>query len=169
MQVQRFMQISDYALTAHANHPRQPNKAWRKAGVGTIPYGVHPLWCATTILQENALPSDIRDLCAIALLLHDMLEDTTAALPEGLTPEEIELIEELTFYGGSCEEMGQIWSKSELAILCKAYDKASNLFDLSFMEPANRDAYKAYAHTLADHVEKRWGNLVIIRMIRALA
>lgn len=168
MQAKRFMDICAYAMMAHDTYPRKPAKAWRKAGMGCIPYGVHPLWCATAIMQENSLPQDVRDRCAIALLLHDVLEDTTAPLPDDITPEERTLTHELTFYGGTGEEMELIWSKSDLALLCKAYDKASNLFDLSFMAEEKRIAYRAYALRLAEHIEKTWGNLVIVKLIRSL-
>ena len=162
-----LLPLINYSFTAHTEKPIKPSKAVRKWD-GRTPYAVHPLWCATTLLTETSLPEDLRMRGAKALLLHDVLEDTTAGLPEGLEPQVVSLVEGMTF-ASSEEEMEQVWSRSDEVKLLKLYDKTSNLLDANWMPPEKRIRYVAYLLKLCDAVEPVYGQLNIIHMAKAVA
>lgn len=154
------------AFLAHADAPTKPSKAVRKWDNKT-PYGIHPTWCAMTILTETILSEELRVIGAQALLFHDVLEDTTAELPEIIPPKVVQLVKEMTF-ASSDEEMELIWSRSKEAMLLKLYDKVSNLLDGSWMSVEKRARYADYLSRLCDAVEPHYGNLNIIRIARAI-
>ena len=155
-----------YSFSAHAERPTKASKAVRKWD-GMTPYGVHPAWCAMTLLQEPALSEEIRERGYQALLFHDILEDTTADLPEGIAPEVRELVEGMTF-ASSDEGMEKVWERSTEVRLLKLYDKVSNLLDGVWMAPEKLERYRAYTRRLADDVKSNFGSLNIVRIARAL-
>lgn len=156
-----------FCIRAHASQATKPSKAVRKWD-GKTPYSVHPIWCAITIMTETTLPEKIRTLGAEALLLHDILEDTTAKLPDDTSAEVRTLVEGMTFES-SDEEMKLIWDRSLEIKLFKLYDKVSNLLDGSWMSFERRNRYAAYLLRLCDEVESHYGKLNIIRIARAIA
>lgn len=162
--LQRFI---EYAIDAHCQHPTKASKAVRKWD-GTTPYSVHPIWCATTLLAETAIPEVLRDRGSLALLLHDVLEDTTAGLPDGCPTEVEQLVKDMTF-ASSDEEMEQVWSRSDEVKLLKLFDKVSNLLDGAWMSPEKRAKYSAYTLRLAAEVEANFGELNIVRIAKAIA
>ena len=162
-----LLQLVAYAWSAHADLPTKPSKAVRKWD-GRTPYAIHPLWFAMTLLTEVTLPEDLRMRGARALLLHDVLEDTTAGSPLGLDPQVVSLVEGMTF-ASSDEEMEQVWSRSDEVKLLKLYDKTSNLLDANWMSPEKRIRYRAYLLRLCDAVEPIYGSLNIITMAKAVA
>src|SRR5262245_14892479 len=85
-----------YAWEAHMSFSRTPTKAVRRWD-GKTPYAIHPVWCAMTLLTETSLPEELRFSGAQALLLHDILEDTTAGLPENVSEAVRALVQEMTF------------------------------------------------------------------------
>ncbi len=156
---------------AHQLFPLEPEKAFRRHD-GRTPYTIHPLWMATTIMLEAELPVELREkLCRVALF-HDVLEDTSFDPRSFLSEEEMRLVQELTFGGGSLEEKQMIWERSTEARLIKAYDKACNLLDgqtwMESREPGYREAYEALALALADDVQRNFGDLNICVIIRAV-
>ena len=72
-----------FAIDAHADHARTDDDRVRFWDMKT-PYAVHPVWCAMTLLTETSLPELVRRTGYKALLLHDVLEDTTSGLPDDL-------------------------------------------------------------------------------------
>ena len=158
--------LIDFIFMAHAEMSTKPSKAVRKWD-GKTPYGVHPTWCAMTLLTEVTLPEDIRATGAQALLLHDILEDTTAGLPDGVSSKVAQLVEDMTF-ASSDEEMRMVWSKSKEVKLFKLYDKVSNLLDGSWMSAEKHARYVAYTLRLCDEVERRYGALNIVQIARAI-
>lgn len=155
-----------YAMIAHAERATKPSKAVRKWD-GITPYGVHPVWCAMSLLQEPLVSEELRWNGALALLFHDVLEDTTAELPRGTSARVAELVDGMTFES-SDEEMVKVWDESEEIRLLKLYDKVSNLLDGAWMNPEKRERYLRYTELLAEDVEKNFGNLGIVRQARAL-
>ncbi len=157
-----------YAFLTHEGSAKKPSKAFRKWD-GKTPYGVHPVWCATTLLHETSIPEDLRNEGAEALLFHDILEDTTAKLPDGTSDRIGKLVEGMTFEGGTTQEMQEVWSRSKEIRLLKLYDKVSNLLDAEiWMTPEKLAAYRAYTRKLADDVTSNYGTLNIVRLARAL-
>ena len=160
-------EMISYVFYAHADMAIKPSKAVRKWDEAT-PYGVHPVWCAMTLLTETGLTEDIRETGAIALLYHDVLEDTRAGLPEGTLSRVKDLVEQMTFVS-SANEMEEIWSREPVVKLLKLYDKTSNLLDGVWMSPEKRTHYADYLLRLCDEIERHWGQLNIIRIARAIA
>lgn len=154
-----------YVLRAHTESPKKPRNAVRLAD-GKTPYYVHPLWCATTLLTEVSLPEIFRYEGATALLYHDVLEDTTAGLPDWLSERVVRMVHDLTFPGPSTVEMEQIWARSSEIRLLKLYDKLSNLLDGSWMSKEKRAQYSQYVEQLFTDVVKHYGELNITRLAR---
>lgn len=156
-----------FAIATHDQHAKTANKRIRKWD-GKTPYGVHPTWCALTLLFETKLPEDLRERGYLALLLHDILENTSAALPDDTPPEVRVLVEEMTFPGGSAQEMLEVWGKSPECKLLKLFDKVSNLLDATWMNAEKRATYTKYTLLLTDEVEQNYSNLNITRMAHAI-
>lgn len=158
----------EWVIKAHTQYPRKPKMATRKWD-GKTPYHIHPSWCATTLLTETSLPEDLRQDGALALLYHDVLEDTNLGLPPWLSARVHSLILDMTFYGGSQEEMEKIWGKSSEVKLLKLYDKVSNLMDGAWMSAEKREEYVKYTLRLCKDVEDHFGaGLTITKIAKAI-
>ncbi len=159
-----------FCITAHRDHPRMPHNAVRKWD-GRTPYSMHPIWCAMTMLTETALDEELRYNGAIALLYHDILEDTTAALPEDTPTAVQELVAQLTF-PSTAMEMNEIFSKDKFIILLKLYDKTSNLLDAGWMKAERLAVYQSYTARLLAYVEAAYPEVAtrlnIVTIARAL-
>ncbi len=162
----RLTSLIDFSFRAHDKFANETRKRFRKWD-GRTPYAIHPVWCAMTILAETTLPEEVRYHGALALLLHDVLEDTQAPLPSRLPPQVEALVLEKTFISFE-EEHKRIWGRSELCRLLTLYDKTSNLLDANW-RTNKRDLYVEYTRRLADEAETRWGTLNIVRIARAIA
>jgi (p)ppGpp synthase/HD superfamily hydrolase len=157
-----MLKLNELAIRAHQVHPKKPENAVRKADLQT-PYVTHCQWVASSIISEEKLPPVLRRLCYQALLLHDVIEDTTLELPDWVEPEVISLIEELTFAGGTKEEAEKIRERSQEAILCKLYDKVhSCLFGLGWLEPQYYHYFYDHITNLINYIEPKYGDLAII-------
>ncbi len=157
----------NYIIEAHRDCARKASKGYRKWD-GKTPYHTHPIWCATMLATETSLPAEIRLEGIQALIYHDILEDTTRPLPDWLSSRVAQLIEQMTFHGGSSQEMQEIWSKPGEVRLYKLYDKVSNLLDGSWMDEKKRGAYESYTRRLIEEVERSYGILNITRIGRAI-
>ena len=165
-QARELRDAIDHAIRAHARHSKSPRGAVRFSD-GKTPYAIHPIWCAMTLLTETTLPEDLRRAGYLALLWHDVLEDTTLPLPEEAPPEVVSLVQELTFHSFD-EEVTAIWERSDTAKLLKLYDKVSNLLDAAWMSDRKWDRYVAYTRRLAEFAERRYGALNIVRIAGAV-
>ena len=89
----KYVDFIAYTADAHQEKTLPTAKKLRTFPSGEKnPYFTHSLWCSTMVLLDTQLPENIRDNASIALLFHDILEDTSAPLPDSLTPEIIYLI-----------------------------------------------------------------------------
>lgn len=161
-----FFGLVAYSIRAHTEHSKDPSNAVRRWDNKT-PYVTHPIWCAMTILTENRIPENLRMVGAKALLLHDILEDTTLGLPEGLDPAIAELVHGMTFENSEAE-LKLIWTRSLDVQMLKLYDKYHNLLDGYWMTPERYVAYRTLLTDLSNNVEAHFGDLNIIRLARAL-
>jgi (p)ppGpp synthase/HD superfamily hydrolase len=157
----------EYIIEAHEHNAKKPSKAVRKWD-GKTPYYIHPLWCATTIASETTIDETTRNEGILALLYHDVLEDTTKGLPEGMDNNIGHLIKEMTFEGGSEQEMREIWNKPRQIRLYKLYDKVSNLLDSCWMDTEKRAKYIAYTKRLCEDVNENYGELNITKIAEAI-
>lgn len=153
----------NFIINAHNNQAKTPEKQVRLWDKKT-PYYIHPIWCAMTILTETKLSKQLREDGCLALLYHDLLEDTTEKLPPSLSKRVKHFIKEMTFTQGITQEMQEIWKKEPEVKLLKLYDKVSNLLDSSWMSPELRDKYTQYTKRLLKDVEQNFGQLNIVRI-----
>ncbi len=162
------MKLEDinYVANAHNNHPVKPRKAYRKWD-GKTPYYIHPVWCTATLATEKNLDDKTKEEGIQTLLYHDVLEDTTQKLPDGLSERVKELIRYMTFESFD-EEIIKVWEKPIEIKLYKVYDKVSNLMDGYWMNDAKRKQYEEYTQKLVDEVEKHYGELNITKIARAI-
>lgn len=154
-------------FAAHEAWAKTPQKRVRKWD-GKTPYAVHPIWCGLMVLHESGIPEEDRYDYAEALFYHDILEDTTAGIPLGVSERVRWLVDGMTFYGGTAEEMEHVWERGKEILLLKLYDKVSNLFDASWMPEEKREKYMEYVRKLVVEVEKEYGNLNIVIIAKAL-
>jgi len=164
--VHELTDLISYIFNAHADKSKELADTVRKWD-GKTPYGIHPTWCAMTLLTETTLPEELRVTGAQTLLLHDILEDTTGGLPDGTLSEVAKLVAGMSF-ASFTEETELIWEQSQEIRLLKLYDKVSNLLDGSWMSPEKRQYYAEYLSQLCDDVESNYGCLNIIQIARAI-
>jgi len=162
----RLTELVGFVFMAHDESSKSPHGRIRKWD-GMTPYGVHPTWCAMTILTETSLPEELRYSGAEALLLHDLLEDTKTPLPKSVNRRVVELVLGMTFESSE-QEMRIVWSRGNEILLLKLYDKTSNLLDGVWMTAEKRTKYSDYLLRLCREVEQVYGNLNIIRIARAV-
>ena len=155
-----------YVIDAHTNRAVRPDKSTRMWD-GKTPYHMHPIWCATTILHDTSLSEEIRRYGSQALLYHDILEDTTAGLPEWLSPEVRELVRGMTFKSSE-DEWENLWERSQEVRLLKAYDKTSNLLDSVWMKPERKIQHQNHLRKLVEDVQRNYGDLNILRIAKTL-
>src|SRR3989344_6802296 len=151
-------------IDAHQNHARKPENRYRKWD-GKTPYSIHPIWCAATLLHETKLPEQMRRDGSLALLYHDVLEDTTAPLPDWLSQDVKGLVQALTFESSE-DEWENIWSRGELPILLKLYDKTGLFLDGTWIAPKRREQHLAHLRKLCEYVERKHGELNITLFAR---
>ena len=156
-----------HAQLAHTEHGNEPNDAIRFHDRVT-PYLVHPLWCAASLLQESSLPLAIRKAGYLALLWHDVLEDTQMGLPEDTSLEIVKIVKDMSFSSFD-QEMTELWSRSIEVKLLKLYDKVSNLLDGQWMKAEKWNLYVEHTVRLADEVRQEYGALNIVKITEAIA
>lgn len=86
----QYLKLLAYVADAHQEQVLPTAKALRTFPSGEKnPYFTHSLWCSMMLLLETQLPESIREPGSLALLFHDVLEDTSASLPETLSAETV--------------------------------------------------------------------------------
>ena len=79
------------------------------------------------LLNDTRIPYEERRIGYQALLLHDVLEDTSLKLPEWVEPEVAKIVQEMTHE--TWEEEIDIDKKSSLVQLLKLVDKTATMYD----------------------------------------
>lgn len=175
MDYKKFLQYVELVARAHTEYPNKFGRPMRKLPNGDEnPYFTHSLWCAMMILMEPQLPENIRVPGALALLFHDILEDTTIELPSDLTEEVKNLVQEMTIskdpefnYSGFEKERTIIFDKPIIIQLLKLYDKTATLYDGDLSERRYKD-WTDFTEELAQNVEKEYGKLNIVLLAEQL-
>jgi hypothetical protein len=155
-----------HAMEAHTYFPNRPRDAVRLWDRQT-PYVIHPIWCAMTLLSETSLADDIRYPGALALLWHDILEDTQLPLPDNTQPVVQQLVHEMTFTSLD-EEFDRLWERSDTAKLLKLYDKTSQFLDGGWLADARWNQLVQHTRRLEDFVSAVYGELNIVSISRAI-
>ena len=92
----QYAEYVRYVAQAHQEHVLPTAKAMRVFPSGEKnPYFTHTLWCSMMMLLDTQLPENLRDAGAVALLFHDVLEDTSSPLPDSLSPEAVQFVHEI--------------------------------------------------------------------------
>lgn len=161
--------LADHVASVFYTHATQCYKPEGAARLfdGYTPYAVHPTWCAMTILQEPLLDVRLRYRGSLALLYHDVPEDTSGKLPEGLGSEVMELVAGMTFASFD-EEVKELWNRPIEVHLLKLYDKTSNWLDGTWMKPRKKALYHELIERLCDSVAAEYGPLNIVRLARSI-
>jgi len=155
-----------FVFDVHSQLPITPEKAFRKFD-GKTPFATHPVWCGMMILTENSLPEDKRYDGAQALLLHDIIEDTKADLPDDLSYKVKQLVLDMTFESFN-DECALIWNRSKFVRMLKLYEKVHNLLNTDWMAKDKLKFYIGYVLRLTEDVEENWGLLNIVIFSKAL-
>jgi uracil DNA glycosylase len=157
----QYIEHVRYVAEAHQAKVLPTAKAYRLFPSGEKnQYFTHSLWCSTMLLLETQLPESLRDDGAVALLFHDVLEDTSAPLPKSLSPESVRLIKDMTYKNFQDEVAGTL-AKDSAVQLMKLYDKVATLYDgslRSFRYPEWLD----FTEKLITNVERKYGQLNIV-------
>jgi (p)ppGpp synthase/HD superfamily hydrolase len=163
----------DFAYSAYQEN-NASNQAYRQ--LGKVPFIMHPLWCASMLIADTEVPFEQRELGLKALILHDVLEDTSLGLPEWVEPEVKEVVKELTF-----EDLQQAIekypSKRPFIKLLLLYDKLSSMYEKHVgitgkteeIRSTKRKLFKELTLKGIEEVEKEYGNIRIVQVGKAIA
>ncbi len=175
MNYRQLLGYINIVAEAHQEKENKHGKVLRKLPSGEEnPYFLHPLWCSIMILSEPNLQKDIRENGAIALLFHDILEDTTIDLPPEIPEIVKKLILDMTvpklpeynYSSWALEKHTILYKPVELQLL-KLYDKTASLYDLVL----DKNRYKEWMdiiEKLAENVEEHYGRLNIVVLAKSL-
>ncbi|MDP2669351.1 MAG: hypothetical protein Q8P07_06040 [bacterium] len=163
-----FVSLIGFTAKAHQEKVLPKAKAFRTfSGGEQNPYFTHSLWCATMILLDTQLPEKIRVPGAEALLLHDVIEDTSASLPKNISDEVRYFVKEMTYAGGFNEEKTAVLLKPPIIQLLKLYDKTATLYD-GDIKKARYGEWTEFMQKIINAVEPNYGTLNIILLAREL-
>ncbi|MEX0649492.1 MAG: hypothetical protein WD200_00645 [Candidatus Andersenbacteria bacterium] len=156
-------QVLDWAYSAHQEHnTRDDVRAYAQT-----PYIAHPIWAAFMLLNDTRLPFKDREIGYQALLLHDVLEDTSKGLPDFVSDEVKRAVEEMTHTNWKEEQ--NIASKSDFIKLLKLCDKMATMYDENMKpDPKKRREWLQLLEALATGVEKTYGNTRVVVTARAI-
>lgn len=121
-----------------------------------------------TIMTETMLDESIRLNGYLALMWHDVLEDTQAQLPEDIDDEVRELIQGMSFASFAVEKEA-VWQQPAIIRLLKLFDKTSNLLDASHLSTEKWNAYTEFTQLLINDIEQNFGQLNIVKIAKAIA
>ena len=163
----------DFAYKAYQeNNISNPNQTYRQDG--KVPYMMHPLWCVSMLIADTQIPWEQRELGFKALILHDVLEDTSLELPEWVESEVREVVKELTFKNFR-EAAREYSKKSPFIKLLMLYDKLSSMyedhvgvFDGKIKRYSKQKLWKRFTVEGIKEVEKEYGNVRIVQIGKAI-
>lgn len=155
--------LLDFVYSAHQEH--NTRKDFRQNG--KVPFIVHPIWCAFTLLNDQHIPFEEREIGYQILLLHDILEDTSLKIPRDIDPKVLEYVQEMTH--NTWEEEQNIDGKSPFVKLLKLCDKVASLYDETVnKEPQKQREWKALTAKLLKDVEDHYGKIRLVTLARGV-
>lgn len=173
IQSEELKKYLDFAYSAYQEN-NITNQEYRQQG--KIPFMVHPLWCASMLITDTQVPYEQRKLGFKALILHDVLEDTSLKLPDWVEPEVKDVVKELTFEDFQ-QTIEQYPSKSIFIKLLLLYDKLSSMYEKHVgitgktedIRATKRRLWKELTLKLLEEVEKEYGNIRIVQIGKVIA
>lgn len=158
-----FKKLLDFVYSAHQEHCVK--KDFRQGG--EVPFVVHPIWCAVILLNDTHIPFEERRIGYQALLLHDVLEDTSLKLPDWIEPEVVKLVQQMTHE--TWEEEKAVDKKSPLVQLLKLCDKTASMYDENVRsDPQRRREWKELVKKLLDNVEQNYKNSRVVLVAKVV-
>lgn len=141
---------------------------------GKVPYLTHPLGAAILLISDTEIPIKEREIGFKALILHDVLEDTSLKLPNFVESKVKKIVEDMTFENWE-EAERKIPEKPINVKLLILYDKLHSMYEMqvgmndskSYREKKRRDWKKAVGN-LINEVEKHYGNIRIVQIGKAI-
>lgn len=165
IEAKEFKRLLDFVYSAHQEHCTK--KDFRQDG--KVPFIVHPIWCAMILLNDTRVPYEERRIGYQALLLHDVLEDTSLKLPDWVEPEVAKLVEEMTYETWEEEKAIDINKKSPLVQLLKLCDKTASMYDENVRpDPQKRHEWRELTRKLLKNVEQNYKNSRVVSVAKAI-
>lgn len=162
---QKFKKLLDFAYEAYQINNSKSDEYRQK---GKVPFITHPLWCAMMMISDTEIPWEERELGFQALVLHDVLEDSSLELPKWVEPKVKKLVEEMTFNGEDFSEKAEwVLTKPINVKLLILYDGLSSMYELHVREN-KRHEWKKLAEKVLEEVEEHYGNIRIIQVGKAI-
>lgn len=154
--------LSDYlgfVIKAHSKEFAKKKSRIARFHDGVMPYAIHPIQAALTFAQDEVWSLEFRVRGMLVLLGHDVLEDTTLTIPEYISKDVTDFIEELTYADDNPDIVRKsLDEKSSFSILCKLYDCLSNVMDatklINEFEPAKN--YPMLCKEVLQRVQMLW-------------
>lgn len=159
-----FKRVLDFAYSAYQEH-NQSGQELRQHG--KVPFIVHPMWAAMMMLADQRLPFELREIGYQALLLHDVLEDTNAELPDWIDPEVARMVEDMTLPDDFKEVVAAIASKDIFTKLLILYDTLENVYE-EHVTDWKRTMWKQGVEVLIREVEQEYGDLRVVHVGKAV-
>lgn len=153
----------DFAYEAYQNN-NVSGQAYRQKG--NVPFIMHPLWCASMLITDTQVPQDEREIGFKALILHDVLEDTSLELPEWVELEVKETVQKLTFENWD-EALKIIPTYEPFLKLLLVYDSLSSMYE-NHVSDLHRAGWIKTTKYLLEEVEKEYGNVRIVQVGKAI-
>lgn len=162
----------DFAYSAYQEN-NISNQAYRQNG--NVPYIMHPLWCASMLIADIQVPQEQRELGFKALILHDVLEDTSLKLPDWVSDDVKNVVNELTFESFE-QAIKEYDSKEPFIKLLLLYDKLSSMYEKHVgitgkteeARTMKRKLWKEFTLKGIEEVEKEYGNIRIVQVGKAI-
>lgn len=153
----------EFAYSAYQEN-NVTNQAYRQDG--NVPYITHPLWCASMLIADTQVPYEQRELGFKALILHDVLEDTSLELPEWVDPAVKKIVQEMTFENWE-QAKEEIPKHSNFLKLLHTVDALSSMYE-NHVSEQKRTEWKNITAGLLQEIEREYGNIRIVQIGNAV-
>jgi len=158
-------QLFEFAHDAHTNHNVRGEDHIIRRGI--YPYIIHPMWAASTLIMDPDISIEERILGFQILMLHDILEDTSASLPAWVSQEVQDGVRRLSHESWE-QELIDIASYTPFFKLLKLCDKIQTLYERGVVLPEKRPRWKQLVQELARDVEAQYGTTRVGTIANAL-
>jgi hypothetical protein len=168
-----FKKYLDFAYSAYQeNNITNPDQTYRQDG--KVPYMMHPLWCASMLITDTQIPWEQREIGFKALILHDVLEDTSLELPDWVELEVRDAVKAMTF-DSQVQALRAYKSKSPFIKLLMLYDELSTMYEDHVgvnngivLKKIKKKMWKEFVIKGIAEVEKEYGNIRIVQVGKAI-
>lgn len=155
-----------FLLDAHEKHDTTSKEIFRQKG--RTPYPTHPIFAAQSVLVDRRVPWEERRLGYYALLLHDVLENTSLELPDWVEEEVKKRVELLTFNEGTKEEKLRALETRPIYIKYLVLaDTLSNMYEEHISEH-NRDTVMKIVRYLIDELSEQYRDSTVVALVKHL-